>query len=71
MKKISLMLSIVMVCQTIFAPKAKVIVGQVNKTIYGRIVARGVSVHQYTKVYRVDFNPIGAMQVAYVHSYTK
>ena len=50
---------------TIFAPKAKVIMGQVNKTIYGRILARGVVVHQYAKVYRVDFNPTDAMQVAY------
>ena len=54
---------------TIFAPKAKVIMGQVNKTIYGRILARDVVVHQYAKVYRVDFNPINAMQVAYAHFY--
>ena len=54
---------------TIFAPKAKVIMGQVNKTIYGRILARDVVVHQYAKIYRVDFNPINAMQVAYAHFY--
>lgn len=50
---------------TIFAPKAKVIMGQVNKTIYGRILARDVVIHQYAKVYRVDFDPITSMQVAF------
>ena len=49
---------------TIFAPKAKVVMGQVTKTIYGRILARSVVIHQYSKVYRVDFSPTDAMQVA-------
>lgn len=40
-----------------------------NKTIYGRILARDVVVHQYAKVYRVDFNPTDAMQVAYALFY--
>ena len=50
---------------TIYAPKAKVVMGQVNKTIYGRILARDVIVHQNSNVYRVDFDPTDASQVAY------
>lgn len=50
---------------TIFAPKAKVVMGQVNKTIYGRILGRDVIVHQNSNVYRVDFDPTDASQVAY------
>lgn len=50
---------------TIYAPKAKVIMGQVTKAIYGRILARDVVVHQFAKFYRVDFNPTDAMQVSY------
>ena len=50
---------------TIYAPKAKVVMGQVNKTIYGRILGRDVIVHQNSNVYRVDFNPTDAMQVSY------
>lgn len=50
---------------TIYAPKAKVVMGQVNKTIYGRILGRDVVVHQNSNVYRVDFNPTDASQVAY------
>lgn len=51
---------------TIYAPKAKVVMGQVNKTIYGRILGRDVVVHQNSNVYRVDFNPTDASQVAYI-----
>ena len=51
---------------TIFAPKAKVVMGQVNKTIYGRILGRDVIIHQNSNVYRVDFNPTDATQVAYM-----
>lgn len=50
---------------TIYAPKAKVILGQVTKTIYGRFLARDVVVHQFAKVYRVDFDPTDAVQVSY------
>ena len=50
---------------TIYAPKAKVIMGQATKNIYGRVLARDVVVHQFAKVYRVDFNPTDAAQVAY------
>lgn len=50
---------------SIFAPKAKVILGQVNKTIYGRVLARSVVVHQFAKVFRVDFDPVDDTQVVY------
>ena len=50
---------------TVYAPKAKVVLGQVTKTIYGRFLARDVVVHQFAKVYRVDFDPTDAMQVSY------
>ena len=50
---------------TIYAPKAKIILGQVTKNIYGRVLARDVVIHQFAKVFRVDFDPINAMQVAY------
>ena len=42
---------------TIFAPNADLILGQVYKTLYGRFLANNVSVHQYSTVYNVDFNP--------------
>jgi len=50
---------------TIYAPKAKDVLGQVTKTIYGRVLARDVVVHQFATVYRVDFNPTDALQVSY------
>lgn len=42
---------------TIFAPNADLILGQVYKTLYGRFLGNNVSVHQYSTVYNVDFNP--------------
>lgn len=39
--------------------------GQANKRIYGRVLARDVVVHQYAEVYRVDYNPIDTLQIAY------
>ena len=50
---------------TVYAPKAKVVMGQVSKAIYGRVLGRDVDIHQYSRVYRVDFNPTDATQVAY------
>lgn len=50
---------------TVYAPKAKVVMGQVYKAIYGRVLGRDVDIHQYSRVYRVDFNPTDATQVAY------
>ena len=42
---------------TIYAPKAKLVLGQANKTIYGRFVGNGITVHQYAKIYSVKWNP--------------
>ena len=43
---------------TLIAPNAKLVLGQTqNKKIYGQFLGKGVSVHQYSKVFRVRFNP--------------
>ena len=43
---------------TIIAPNAQLVLGQThNKELYGQFYGRGVVVHQYSKVYRVPFNP--------------
>ena len=43
---------------TIIAPNAQLVLGQTqNKEIYGQFYGRSVVVHQYSKVYRVPFNP--------------
>lgn len=42
----------------LFAPRAKVVLAQTKyKNIYGQIVGRGVSIHQYAKVFKVSYNP--------------
>lgn len=43
---------------TVYAPLSKLILGQVHKYIYGRFFAKDIEVHQYAKVFRVDFEPI-------------
>ena len=43
---------------TIYAARAPLILGQTVKNVYGRFLGYGVTVHQNTDVYRVDFNPI-------------
>ena len=43
---------------TIYAPLSELILGQTSKIIYGRFLGKDVVVHQYAKVYRVDFSPI-------------
>ncbi len=43
---------------TIHAARAQLILGQTVKCLYGRFLGNGVTVHQNTDVYRVDFNPI-------------
>lgn len=43
---------------TLYAPLAKIIMGQTEKTFYGRVLARDITIHQYTKIFRVDFNPM-------------
>ena len=43
---------------TIIAPNAKLVLGQTqNKKYYGQFLGNGVSVHQYSKIFRVLFNP--------------
>lgn len=43
---------------TIYAPLSKLVIGQTTKIIYGRFFAKDIIVHQYAKIYRVDYNPI-------------
>ena len=43
---------------TIIALNAQLVLGQThNKELYGQFYGRGVVVYQYSKVYRVPFNP--------------
>lgn len=43
---------------TLIAPNAKLVLGQTqNKKIYGQFLGKGVTVHQYSKIFRVPFNP--------------
>jgi hypothetical protein len=43
---------------TIIAPNAQLVLGQThNKELYGQFYGKGVVVHQYSKVFRVPFNP--------------
>ncbi len=43
---------------TLIAPNAKLVLGQTqNKKIYGQFYGKGVTVHQYSKIFRVPFNP--------------
>lgn len=42
---------------TIYAPLSKLVLGQDVKIIYGRFLARDITIHQYSKVFRVDYNP--------------
>ena len=43
---------------TIYAARAPLILGQTVKKVYGRFLGHGVTDHQNTDVYRVDFNLI-------------
>ena len=47
-----------MVAGSIIAPHSEVILAQSWKLYYGKIYAEKISVHQYAKLYHVDFNPI-------------
>ena len=47
-----------MVAGSIVAPHSEVILAQSWKLYYGKIYAEKISVHQYAKLYHVDFNPI-------------
>ena len=43
---------------TLIAPNAKLVLGQTqNKKMYGQFLGKGVTVHQYSKVFRVLFHP--------------
>jgi len=43
---------------TLIAPNAKLVLGQTqNKKFYGQFLGKGVTVHQYSKLFRVRFNP--------------
>ena len=43
---------------TIHAARSSLVMGQTNKLMYGRFLAKFVTIHQESKVYRVDFDPI-------------
>ena len=43
---------------TLIAPNAKLVLGQTqNKKIYGQFLGKGVIVHQYSKIFRMSFDP--------------
>ena len=42
---------------TIFAPNADLILGQSFKVLYGRFLGKNVTVHQYSTIYAVAYNP--------------
>ncbi len=50
---------------TLFAPKAKLVLGQAKKSLYGRFVGNGITVHQYASLYVVHFDPQTKMTIAY------
>ena len=52
---------------TIYAPKAKLVLGQANKTIYGRFVGNGISVHQYAKLNAVRWIPKRESNIVYLN----
>ena len=43
---------------TIHAARSSLVMGQTNKLMYGRFLAKLVTIHQESKIYRVDFDPI-------------
>jgi hypothetical protein len=43
---------------TIHAARSSLVMGQANKLIYGRFLARTITMHQESRIYRVDFSPI-------------
>lgn len=43
---------------TIFAPNAKLILGQAEKKFYGRFLGNGITVHQYASLYSVPFQEV-------------
>lgn len=53
---------------TIFAPKARLVLGQAKKEIYGRFVGNGITVHQYATLHAVPFAPVAGTAVAYFNT---
>ena len=47
-----------MVAGNIVAPYSEVVIAQSRKLFYGTIVAKNISVHQYARIYHVEFNPV-------------
>ena len=43
---------------TIHAARSSLVMGQAKKIIYGRFLAKSVTMHQNSMIYRVDFDPI-------------
>jgi len=43
---------------TIHAARSSLVMGQTKKIMYGRFLAKSVTMHQQSRIYRVDFNPI-------------
>ncbi len=56
---------------TIFAPKARLVLGQAKKEIYGRFVGNGITVHQYATLRAVPFAPVVGTAVAYFNTEEK
>lgn len=49
----------------IYAPNAKIVLGQAGyKTVYGQVLANGITVHQKTKIFRVEYKPNKVQTVA-------
>ena len=53
-----------MVAGRIVAPYSHVISAQSRKLFYGTIFAKKISVHQYAKIYHIDFYPIRTLIVS-------
>ena len=43
---------------TIHAARSSLVMGQAKKIMYGRFLAKLVTMHQQSRIYRVDFDPI-------------
>ena len=46
---------------TIHAARSSLVMGQTNKLMYGRFLAKMVTMHQHSRIYRVDFDPISQL----------
>lgn len=48
----------------IFSPNADLVLGQSSKKLYGRFLGKNVTVHQYSTVRHVAFDPESATEIA-------